>query len=133
MPIVGMTINEGATCSMTGGTSKAFGTSGTPIKNGRQVIDKSVSDIRVRPLWNFRYIPGTMSADKKSFSFEKKEMTSVIPQLNAGGEQEYPSITTVINHPVGYTSAQIDELCNRHAQALFAASLADFRRFGATD
>lgn len=126
-----LAISEGATCSIAGGTSKTFGPGGTQIKGGLQVIDKSVADIRTRPLWNFRYVPAVLQKDK-SWSFEKKIMTCVIPQVNADGiTQEFPAIEITINHPVAYTTTQIDEICNRAAQGLFDSDASDFRRYGA--
>lgn len=129
MPINGCQINEGATCSITGGTAKTFTANGAVVKGGIQVIDTSQTDARIRPSITASSRPAAQQKDG-TWSFEKRDSVHVRPKLLADGSVAFNSIRTIVAFHPETTLAEINELYNCNAQLHFDAELANYRTIG---
>lgn len=130
MPINGITISEGATCSVTGGTVKTFVANAASVKGGVQVVDTSVTDARVRPSITAVAKPAVYDARAKTWTYEKRDTVLVRPKLLADGSVAFNSIRTIGGFHPETTAAEIDELYNENAQLSFDTDLANYRKIG---
>lgn len=129
MPINGLTLSEGATCSITGGTTKTFKLNATPVKNGVQVVDSSNADIRLRPSLTAIAKNAVQGKDGK-WSYERRETILVRPKLLADGTIGFNSQRVITSFHPESTPAEITELYSSGAQVGFDADTSDFRAQG---
>lgn len=129
MAINGCQINEGATCSITGGTAKTFSANGAIVKGGVQVVDTSQTDARIRPAITATSRPATQQKDG-SWSFEKRDIVHVRPKLLADGTVAFNSYRVIVAFHPESTLAEVNELFNCGAQLSFDAELANYRTIG---
>lgn len=125
MSIKNASINEGATSlTVVGGSAKTYSPNGVTVKNGIQIIDKSVADIRTRPVITVRAIPSRLLADG-TWSFSKCSIGITRPKIASNGSQLFPSIEITLNKHVENTLAEIQELRFEAAQVLFDTDFVD--------
>lgn len=130
MPVNGLTIMEGATCSTTGGTTKTFSANSATVKGGVQVVDTSVTDARIRPAITATAKPAVYDAKAGSWTYERREIVLVRPKLLADGKVAFNSVRIIAGFHPETTAAEIAELFNQSAQLQFDADLTNYRAIG---
>lgn len=125
MSIRNATILTGATIAATGGTSSTLKATGAVIAGGIQVVDASITDIRLRPTITFKARPASLQRDG-SYSKQKVDYTIRMPKLLADGTVGLNlSSGTLSVHPES-TTAEIVKLCTWSSQIYFDTDFTDF-------
>jgi uncharacterized protein involved in exopolysaccharide biosynthesis len=122
-------INEGATLSITGGTSKSYVEDGVQIVSGVHVIDNPVADFRLRPNATIKVRPPRLA--NGVYSKGKTTMVLVRPKLKADGTVSFPLARLEVEDDSESTVAEIAELYNSIGQLCFDAELANLRAYKA--
>lgn len=131
MPLNGLTILVGGTCSATGGTSKTYSPDGLSVPQGLHVADMSETDMRIRPNITFRTsLPRFDAASGKYVGKEKRFITLTRPKLESDGTISNNYIRIEVGFSPSTTAAEKAELFVSGSQLCFDADTTDFRSGG---
>lgn len=130
MPLNGLTISEGATCSVAGGSVKTFSANAASVKGGIQIVDTSVTDARVRPSITAVARPSAYDVKNGTWTYEKRDIVLVRPKLLSNGTVAFNSIRTIVGFHPETTVAEVNELYNSGSQLNFDTDTANFRSIG---
>lgn len=124
MPINGATILAGATVSASGGTAKTYTENGLKVQNGKQVVDTSQTDGRIRPTITVRSAPGQYNAAVGKFSNDRAETTVTDPFIMADGTIDFPSFRIIYTGNREFPAASLEILKSKAAQSIIDADFA---------
>lgn len=128
MPLNGLAILVGGTCSATGGTSKTYTNDGLSVPQGLHIADMSETDMRIRPNITFRNsIPRFDAATGKYVGKEKRFITLTRPKLESDGSISNNYLRIEVGFSPSSTAAEKAELFVSGAQLCFDTDTTDFR------
>jgi len=85
MGLKNMSIQSGATITVTAGTAMSFLDDGVTVPNGVHVTVPSTADYRVREHATFRFTPPKLLTDG-TYTRDKKTVSFTVPQILASGK-----------------------------------------------
>jgi hypothetical protein len=128
MPLNGAIIKKAGTNSVTGGTDVTYSETGAAVVNGKQLIDSSVADFRIRPVITAKVKQPTLKAGV--YSKDRKSLQLVIPKILTSGETVFNLIRIEREvHPES-TAAEALELNTQGAQMLYDSDFSNFWSLG---
>lgn len=123
-------IADGCTITISAGTAKAYGPTGTKIANGLQIADQTVANKSVQPFYNLSARPSSYDKNTDSWSMDKRIINSVRPYVDAKLKQQFPGIESKLNFTQDMTAAQKTELVKMHCQAMLDTDFENFVQTG---
>lgn len=132
MPINGATILAGATVSASGGTSKTYTENGLKVQGGKQVVDTSQTDGRIRPTITVRSTPGQYNAAAGKYSNDRAESAVTDPYVMADGSIDFPTFRIIYTGNREISAAHLETLKSKAAQTIIDADFAGLWAGGAT-
>lgn len=130
MPLNGATLLVGPTITPTGGTAHTFESNGLTVRNGIQLVDASVTDVRIRPVMTCKVVQPVLDKATGKWTKGKKELSLTIPKLLADGSQEFPNISVTLKDHPELTAAELLILLDYAAQIPKDADFAKFWSIG---
>lgn len=113
MSLVNLTLLNGPTVSITGGTSVQFGPDGSIVNRGISVIDTTEADVRTQDKVVFKSIKGTLQQDG-TWSKDRRSAKVVCPDLLSDGSQDFPAIE------ISYVGSPLNSAAKLTALKLYA-------------
>lgn len=125
MSINNLTLLNGPTISVTGGTVQNFSPDGSDVKRGVQVADVAEADIRTRDLVVFKNTSGSLQTDG-TWSKDRRSAKFVSPDLLPDGKQDFPFFeVTLVKSPL-HDAAKLTAMKEKAAQLITDADLSSF-------
>ena len=125
MSITNLTLLNGPTISVTGGTTQTFSPDGSDVKRGVQVADTAEADIRTRDLVVFKNTSGSLQSDG-SWSKDRRSAKFVSPELLPDGKQDFPFFEiTLVKSPL-HGSAKLAAMKEKAIQLISDSDLSGF-------
>lgn len=129
MSLQNATLLDGATCSATGGTSKAYAIDGLPVNRGIHCIDTTEADFTIRPQFTAAVkqpVLGTNGVWGKG----RKTLTLQIPKVLTDGTQIFPLCRIEFEDHPNMSDTEKTRLLSLACQTLLDSDFTNFWKIG---
>lgn len=133
MGLKSMSLQSGATCSVTGGTALVFAADGQTIQNGVHLVIPADADYQTRRQATCKYRPPTLDPKTGLMGKDKKSISFVKPIVLATGQVVFNTIRIEREVHPSTVAADVTDLNVIGAQMLFDADASGFWATGAVD
>jgi hypothetical protein len=125
MGIKTMTLKDGGTCSVTGGTDLVFADDGQTVQNGVHSVVPADSSYATRRQMTAKYNAPTLSPQGE-FNRDRKSVSLTVPMTTAAGKVVYNVIRVERQVHPEFADADCVKLNSLCAQALFDSETTSF-------
>lgn len=126
MGLKNMSLQSGATSSVSGGSAQVFADDGVTIQNGLHLIVPADTDYQTRRSATIKYRPPTVDPKTGSYSKDKKSISYTLPQVLTNGTVVFNVIRIEREVHPSLSAANAAELNNIAAQLLYDSDTSAF-------
>jgi hypothetical protein len=130
MSLKNMTLLQGATIALSGGTQLTFADNGVSIPNGLQLIATADSDYQTRRSVTVKYRPATLDPTTGFYGKDKKSITLARPVVLDDGRVVFNTVRIEREMHPSCTESDAMEMNKISSQFLLDEDLDNFWKFG---